>query len=173
MRKITQIVFLIGILVVQFNCSMNSKSILCIKSTTTQNLGDSSYISLRTSLLNFIESQNVDSTNRIELEVGQNVLFNNAKTRALAISLSIYKKPNGQLIGYGTIYLADLQANKEWKFDRSNTPNFLLTINEDLNNYELDIQKLEDYVLNRLISDGLMGRDRCSINQEYINTRWN
>jgi hypothetical protein len=130
MRKLIQIVLLIGVCLLQFSCRMNTKSIACIKKITEQSLGDSSYISLRISLRNFIEERLVDSSNRIEHTVGKNILFNGTKTRALAFSLSIYEKPNGYLFGYSTVYLANLQANNVWIFDSSKTPNFMLTINE-------------------------------------------
>jgi hypothetical protein len=37
----------------------------------------------------------------------------------------------------------------------------------------IGIQQLEEYVLGRLIADGLVEKDGCSISSDYINNRWN
>lgn len=149
-------------------CGTSSKALKCIENRTKELVDTIEYNTIRSSLLEYVRQLPVDSSNRIDLAIGENVLFSKQRNRALVISLSIYKKPNGNLFGYGTVYYAFANPSGKWEFSRKNTPNFMLSINESPEDYRLDTRELEEYILRRLISDGLIAEDGCSLNQNYF-----
>lgn len=153
-------------------CNSKAKALRCIKETTDSLVAEDSYQSLLGALNKRIASGPPDSADVLEHVAGKNVLFNDRRTRAIATELLIYDQPDGSRHGYGTVYLATLREDSGWVFVRGNAPNFFLSVRDVQLRVTLDSKKLEEHILGRFVDDGLMNRDGCSVNQDYIELRW-
>lgn len=167
------IVACLGLLsLLTLGCNSKAKALRCIRETTDSLVAEESYQTLLGALNNRIASGPADSADVLEHVAGKNVLLNDRRTRAIATELLIYDKADGSRHGYGTVYLATLREDSGWVFVRGNAPNFFLSVRDAQLRETLDSKKLEEHILGRFVDDGLMNRDGCSLNQEYIERRW-
>lgn len=152
-------------------CNSKARALKCIRETTESLLDEACYQNLQSVLRKRIALGPVDSSYIIEHVPGKTVLFNDNKTKAIATELLIYDQANGRH-GYGIVYLAVLKEDSGWVFMSGNAPNFLLSVRDDQVRDILNSKKLEEHILGRLVDDGLMNRDGCTLNQDYIEHRW-
>ena len=153
-------------------CNSKTRALKCISGTTSSLFDEERYQSLLRALNDRIAIGLADSSDVIEHVSGRNVLMNDARTKAIATELLIYNKPDGSRHGYGTVYLATLNEDSGWVFERGNAPNFFLSIRDVQVRDLLDSKRLEEHILGRFVDDGLMNGDGCTLDQDYIEHRW-
>lgn len=153
-------------------CNSKVKALKCIGEATGSLRAEQSYQTLLHAFNQRIDSRPVDSSGVVERVAGGNVLFNSDRTKAIAMELEIYDLENGSRNGYGTVYLATLRDDSGWVFVRGDAPNFHLSTRDAQLRERLDSKYLEEHILGRFVDDGLMNKDGCSLNQDYIEGRW-